>query len=236
MANQWKATDDVANSATYVLNQYNLGLTTTNQTNLYQNTTANVIIAGETVGQFGIDFNEMHAMRANTGGARPAHAGWVIRTTGTGGRAGRVTHETLVAMGSMLNNGAGGVYTPLYPDAFIQILTQPQSSNVNVNSAVTFTVSARLGGAHPTGDQAPQQIPVPVSTSATITYAWQVDGGPNVAAWANVAQTGVYTGNITPTLTISNNALLKGNTYRVVVYGTNGAITQISSNAVLLNF
>ena len=27
------------------------------------------------------------------------HAGWVIRTVGTGGRAGRVTHETLVAMG-----------------------------------------------------------------------------------------------------------------------------------------
>ena len=31
------------------------------------------------------------------------HAGWVIRTVGTGGRAGRVTHETLVAMGSMSN-------------------------------------------------------------------------------------------------------------------------------------
>ena len=30
-----------------------------------------------------------------------AHAGWVIRTEGSGGRAGRVTYETLVAMGSM---------------------------------------------------------------------------------------------------------------------------------------
>lgn len=233
MSNQWKATDDVANSATFVLNQYHQSLTTANQTALYQNTTANVIIAGETVGQFGIDFNEMHAMRANTGGARPAHAGWVVRTTGTGGRAGRVQHEVLVAMGSMLNNGAGGVYTPLYPDAFIQILTQPSSSNLNVNSAVTFTVSARLGGAHPTGDQAPQQIPVPVSSSATITYAWQVDQGNG--AWINVAQTGVYTGNITPTLSISNNTLLNGNTYRVVIYGSNGAITQFSANAVLNN-
>jgi hypothetical protein len=35
-------------------------------------------------------------------GARPAaHAGWVLRTVGTGGRAGRVQEETLVAMGSM---------------------------------------------------------------------------------------------------------------------------------------
>lgn len=31
------------------------------------------------------------------------HSGWVIRTVGTGGRAGRVQHETLVAMGSMSN-------------------------------------------------------------------------------------------------------------------------------------
>lgn len=30
-----------------------------------------------------------------------AHAGWVLRTVGTGGRAGRVTNEVLVAMGSM---------------------------------------------------------------------------------------------------------------------------------------
>jgi len=29
------------------------------------------------------------------------HAGWVVRTVGTGGRAGRVQYETLVAMGSM---------------------------------------------------------------------------------------------------------------------------------------
>jgi hypothetical protein len=29
------------------------------------------------------------------------HAGWVRRTVGTGGRAGRVQYETLVAMGSM---------------------------------------------------------------------------------------------------------------------------------------
>jgi hypothetical protein len=35
-----------------------------------------------------------------------AHAGWVRRTTGTGGRAGRVHYETLVAMGSMTGDQA----------------------------------------------------------------------------------------------------------------------------------
>ena len=29
------------------------------------------------------------------------HAGWVLRTEGQGGRAGRVQYETLVAMGSL---------------------------------------------------------------------------------------------------------------------------------------
>jgi hypothetical protein len=35
-----------------------------------------------------------------------AHAGWVRRTTGTGGRAGRVQYETLVAMGSITGDQA----------------------------------------------------------------------------------------------------------------------------------
>ena len=35
-----------------------------------------------------------------------AHAGWVLRTVGTGGRAGRVQYETLVALGSSLTNDA----------------------------------------------------------------------------------------------------------------------------------
>ena len=36
-----------------------------------------------------------------------AHAGWVLRTEGTGGRAGRVQYEVLVAMGSLGAQTAG---------------------------------------------------------------------------------------------------------------------------------
>jgi hypothetical protein len=39
-------------------------------------------------------------------GAGVTHAGWVVRTVGTGGRAGRVQYETLVAMGSMTGDGS----------------------------------------------------------------------------------------------------------------------------------
>lgn len=37
---------------------------------------------------------------------RGAHAGWNLRKEGSGGRAGRVHYETLVAMGSMTSDGA----------------------------------------------------------------------------------------------------------------------------------
>lgn len=39
-------------------------------------------------------------------GKAVAHAGWVVRTVGTGGRAGRVQYETLVAMGSMTGDAS----------------------------------------------------------------------------------------------------------------------------------
>jgi hypothetical protein len=56
---------------------------------------------------------------AITGGALHkgvAHAGWVVRKVGSGGRAGRVQYETLVAMGSMDNANDGSDDTIL-PDS-----------------------------------------------------------------------------------------------------------------------
>lgn len=40
------------------------------------------------------------------GRVRPAHAGWILRTVGSGGRAGRVFYETLVAIGSMTEDAS----------------------------------------------------------------------------------------------------------------------------------
>lgn len=50
-----------------------------------------------------------------TGGAKNrgvAHAGWVIRTEGTGGRAGRVQYETLVAMSTITSDGSDDTVLP----------------------------------------------------------------------------------------------------------------------------
>lgn len=46
---------------------------------------------------FGVDATE----QVVAGATGPAHAGWVRRIVGTGGRAGRVQYETLVASGSI---------------------------------------------------------------------------------------------------------------------------------------
>lgn len=40
------------------------------------------------------------------------HAGWVVRTVGTGGRAGRVQYETLVAMGTIASDGTDDKVLP----------------------------------------------------------------------------------------------------------------------------
>jgi len=44
--------------------------------------------------------------------SKASHVGWVKRTVGTGGRAGRVTYETLVAMGSITGDAADDLVLP----------------------------------------------------------------------------------------------------------------------------
>ena len=54
------------------------------------------------------------SLGSGAGGLTLTHAGWVRRTVGTGGRAGRVQTEVLVAMGSMTGDQADDIQ---YPDA-----------------------------------------------------------------------------------------------------------------------
>jgi hypothetical protein len=70
---------------------------------LYANTTTGAFIADQKVGVFGVDTTEI-GLDSNKA-KKPAHSGWVLVKEGTGGRAGRVQTEVLVAMGSMLASG-----------------------------------------------------------------------------------------------------------------------------------
>lgn len=207
----WGNVDNAANSTIYAAAQVKLTPDAANQTSLFDNTTADAFITNATIGQFGVDTKEQRAKSGNT--AIGAHAGWNLRTVGSGGRAGRVFYETLVAMGSMSGDASDDT---VLPDYRIVITTQPQSSSLGTGNAINFTVAATS-----------------IPSGATLTYKWQRTYG--AVAWEDVANTGVFqsaNGNTTTTLSVSNNATLSGNTLRVMISAT-GAATAYSTNAVI---
>lgn len=132
------------------------------------------------------------------------HAGWVLSKDGTGGRSGRTTRETLVAMGSMTGDNDS-----VDPDPVITIDTQPLAASVTSPADATFTVVAT------------------VTRGATPTYQWQVstDAG---STWANTVDASGTDATLT---VISTDAeYVTGNEFRVVVSAT-GA-TPVTSDAV----
>jgi hypothetical protein len=64
--------------------------TSANRTDLFEDTTADNFITGQTMGLF----NYKDGQKSQTD--KVAHAGWNLKITGSGGRAGRVQHETLL--------------------------------------------------------------------------------------------------------------------------------------------
>lgn len=202
----WKNTDDAANSVISAAAQFKLAPNTTNQTALFGNTTADAFITGATVGQFGVDTNEA---RAN--GDIP-HAGWVLRTVGSGGRAGRVQHEVLVAMSTITT--ASDAEDIAYPDLTILITGQPVSAtgDISNNDIVTFTVTA---GTEPEG--------------GTLGYIWQKWDG---SAFANLTNAGAYSNVATATLSVLANTATDAEIYRAEISAT-GATTVDSANAVI---
>jgi len=178
--------------------------TTANQDALFANTLADELITGTTKGVFGISTNEQEASRA------AAHAGWVLRTEGSGGRAGRVQYEVLVA-GKSISGDADD--DTVIPDYTISITSQPQDNSATTGSAVDFDVTA-----------------VTVPAGGTLTYQWQLDSG---GGFGDLSDAGVYSGTSTATLSISDNTGLSGNIYRVVLDVT-GASSNVASDGATL--
>lgn len=206
---QWGQVDNAANSVVWTPAMVRQPVTDANKTALYNNVATGAFISGQNTGTFGVSAGEQAAARA-AGKARGAHAGWQFRREGTGGRAGRVTYETLVAMKSISGDGSDDTY---FEDYTIQILAQPESSNTNVNAAISFTVSA-----------------VSVPAGATLVYTWERAQGNGV--FLPVASAGLFSGANSATLSVSNNATLNANTFRVIVQAT-GADNVVSQNATV---
>lgn len=210
---QWGLIDNSANSVVWVGEGINREPTVgdanvANQSTMFGNTTEGQFIEGVKIGQFGVDKGEQAASRALT--ARAAHAGWVLRKEGTGGRAGRVSYEVLVATKSI----TGDAEDDIFVDYVLEFLTQPVDSEDVTGNGASFSVSV-------------QSTP----SGATLAYTWQES--PNVAnseLWTDLSDGGVYTGTNTAILVISDNTGLNANAYRVRVSSA-GADNVISEHA-----
>jgi len=199
--------DNAANSDIAAVAQYNKSITSANQSSLFENVTADAFVANLIVGQFGVDTNEMQASPTGHG----YHAGWVLRKEGTGGRAGRVTYETLVAASSLVTDYNDNTW---FPEYYLTITTQPSSNTINgAPQNISFTVAA---SSTPSG--------------APLAYHWQVNTG---TGWANVANTsGQYFNNTSPTFT-ANNKTANGNVFRALVTTANANSTVSGSATVI---
>jgi hypothetical protein len=197
---QWEMDDSAANSVIWAAAQFKKTPNSANRDALFGNTTADAFVTGATVGVFGVDDNEIAASNGSV-----AHTGWVIRTVGSGGRAGRVQTEVLVA-GKIITDAEDTIYK----DAVIFITTQPQNATANTTDEeeATFTVVA---GSNP---------------NTTLTYAWTYANGDSIQAGANV-------GNTTQATLTVNSAVETANVAYKVTISATGATSVVSANATL---
>jgi hypothetical protein len=202
---QWGNTDDAANSVIWASAQVKETVNTSNQTALFNNTEPDDFIDGIAIGQFGVDVDETTVIRA-TGAPKPAHAGWNLRTEGTGGRAGRVSYETLVAMRTITGDANDD---PILPDfaLFIDIQPSNQSANSSDDEIATFSVVA---SSNPDG--------------ADIEYEWEytTEVG-NTDSFETTIGVAGFDGQETDELTVFSNTIATGTLVRVIVFADDAA-------------
>ena len=204
----WGNYENAANVPLWAASTVNLAPTLANTTSLLNNTTANTFVTGQTIGIFGVDSNESVTNHAT-------QTGWVKRIIGSGGRAGRITQEVLVALSNVLSDSEDATYK----DTLITITTQPVNGSAVSGTGNTITYSVVASG---TG-------------SAPLNYYWQFNNG---SVWANTATSATLfpSGNTSATLT-ANAATTTSNTYKVRVIvnatGATGAAAVTSANATI---
>lgn len=180
--------------------------TAANVAYLYGNTTTSSYITDATIGVFGVSADEAQVDH------KGAHPGWVMRTVGTGGRAGRIQEETLVALSEMIGDGEDTIYK----DTTITITSQPQTRSVTAPAPTTFSVTATS------------------SPSKSLSYLWQADNQTGYGFRDfSAANEPDFTGWNTATLTINTtSADYNGWKVRCVVSaaGTGASVTSANGN------
>jgi hypothetical protein len=137
---QWGKNDNAANSVLWASAGLNAPADANTRNRLYQNTTVGAFETNEINGQFGLDAAE----KVTSGNAAAQHAGWVLKTTGTGG----VKTITLVSGGSGINaagylsitGGGGSGANASYAIANSQNTLQSYSTNPAWNVVTSVTL------------------------------------------------------------------------------------------------
>ena len=210
----WGNNDNAANAPYWAVNstiinvaeteQWHSAPDATNVAVLYANTSANVWTDRQTVGLFGVDAQEVGALEGSA--HRGLHTGWVLRTTGQGGRAGRIQEEVLVAMSSMtLDNDT------IAPE--ITITVQPADATAVEGETESFSVTATRTG------------------TGTIGYQWQIQQ-EGAGAWADISGATSASYTTGATATGDGAGATDGDKYRVLV-SLAGADTKTSDAATL---
>ena len=147
---QWGNTDDAANSVLWATTAVNKTPNTTNQTALFGNTTVGAFVAGEAVGQFGLDVNEISIAIGNTAVAQyiitNAGSGYAanaaVTVANTSGGANTLAANSTVSGGRVTALTANGTVIRGYTAAPAVTIAAPAAQNFNANSAVTNATDA----------------------------------------------------------------------------------------------
>jgi hypothetical protein len=146
---QWGNTDDAANSVLWATAAVNKTPNTTNQTALFGNTTVGAFVAGEAVGQFGLDVAEI-SITGNTAVAQyiitNAGSGYAANATvsvaNTTGGANTLAANSTVSGGRVTALTANGTVIRGYTSAPAITIAAPAAQSFNANSAVTNATDA----------------------------------------------------------------------------------------------
>jgi hypothetical protein len=145
---QWGNTDDAANSVLWATAAVNLTPNTVNQAALFGNTTVGAFVAGEAVGQFGLDATEIRVsgnaavqqyIITNAGSGYAANA--AVSVANTAGGANTLAANSTVATGRVTAVTANATISG-YTSAPAVTIAAPAARSFNANSAVTNATDA----------------------------------------------------------------------------------------------
>lgn len=160
---QWGKSDNAANSVYWGSQLLNKTANSANRTALYGNTTMGAFVTGQVVGQYGVDVVEA----ANTAAdfKKVAHAGWNLKTQGTGpianvtitaGGTGYANTDTfrvtatgtgsVNATGTITTNSTGGITALAITNYGAGFTTVAPSVTITTSGGTTATLTARAGG------------------------------------------------------------------------------------------